>query len=286
MRMINLIRRNDTSVLRNGVVVSRRGFVVVTGCLVGSCVMGGLTGCSADGGGVQDSLRITPALSGNSYDAALSAIQAEHPDAQLIAVRTSHDVVAGEECTWMYLFASEEVSSAYTVFSGENPTVAIYNTYELAEDEWNVIRSIDEVQLDADEAYAKLIEECGDMMDEVENCSVYLMTYVHEAEDPFEGTMKWFFDFNYPMTDGAVGGEGAPVKDEAPEETEESGDSGENGNTFGGADGAGGESMTPLSYYVDAVTGEVERVLVDDGNDDSLGALTNESGVVSSAEGQ
>lgn len=231
----------------------KAALAVVLAAVVVACAACVLGGCSSNAKATEaaDQISIHAAL-GDSYDAALAAVQEKASDAKLLAVRMSSE--ASDEGTpeWMYLFISRVRVCAYTVFVSNGEAIAAeYAQMSFAQEEFDAIPDPSAIAVDADKAYELIKENLA--ADQIpQDVSVWLMTFVKEDPDPTEYAMKWVFSFNE-----------AAAQDEESEEGE--------------------DAPVPFAYYVDAYTGDVVPVEMTTVDVESEDASASEEG--SEAEG-
>ena len=224
-------------------------------CVLTACVMIGVCGCDAGAKAKEaaDDIAIQPAM-GESYEAALAAVQEKASDAKLLAVRLSAAADSSTAPEWMYLFISHTRVCAYTVFMSEGQaTAAEYAQMSFTEDEFNAIPDPSVMQIDADQAY-DLVKDTLAPDQVAEDVSIWLMTYVKEDADPTEYAMKWVFSFNEDIEEDADGNE-----------------------------------VRPFAYYVDAYTGDVVSVEMTTSDQDSQPDAAEEdesAGSAATAEAQ
>lgn len=186
----------------SGSCMGRRGFIGFA-CIATLSCMFPLAGCTVseakESVGVDAPFAVAAAF-GDEFKVVQAAMHEEADDAVLLAVRSSSLVSTEAACSWSYLFGSAREGCAYTAFtSDEKAFPAYYGTYTLSEEAWSSIPDVSEVKVDADEAFSLAVQELGESVS-VENCYLYLLTYVAESEDPSAGTMRWYVECNAPAT--------------------------------------------------------------------------------------
>lgn len=175
-------------------VMSRRGFIVLASLAAMSSVVP-LGGCAQQtpGESPEPLISVSAAL-GPDFETVKAAIAEEATDAVLLAARTSTVLRPDSTCSWSYLFGSESEDAAYTAFTDSGQAFPAYYGAFSAKS-WSNIPRAEDIEVDADRAFALVCDDLGEGT-AVENCYVYLLTYVSESNDPEEGAMKWYVEIN------------------------------------------------------------------------------------------